>query len=157
MIGGFATINKINTEGSRPRRRLSLLVQHTDRHGEISANSATIKVDHVVAAVDCGVAINSDIVTAQIEGAIGFALSTALRNQVTLNKGMVEQSNFDDYEPTRMRKMPKVEVHIVRSTEPPSGIGEPGVPPLAPAIGNAIFAATGKRLRSLPFNLGATG
>lgn len=128
MIGGFATINKINTEGSRPRRRLSPLVQHTVRHGEISANSATIKVDHVVAAVDCGVAINSDIVTAQIEGAIGFALSTALRNQVTLNKGMVEQSNFDDYEPTRMRKMPKVEVHIVRSTEPPSGIGEPGVP-----------------------------
>jgi isoquinoline 1-oxidoreductase beta subunit len=157
LIGGFATINKINTEGSRPRRRLSLLVQHTYRHGEISANSATIKVDHVVAAVDCGVAINSDIVTAQIEGAIGFALSTAPRNQVTLNKGMVEQSNFDDYEPTRMREMPKVEVHIVRSTEPPSGIGEPGVPPLAPAIGNAIFAATGKRLRSLPFNLGATG
>jgi isoquinoline 1-oxidoreductase beta subunit len=103
------------------------------------------------------VAINSDIVTAQIEGAIGFALSTALRNQVTLNKSMVEQSNFDDFEPTRMREMPKVEVHIVRSTEPPSGIGEPGVPPLAPAIGNAIFAATGKRLRSLPFNLGATG
>ena len=157
MIGRYATINKINTEGSRPWRRLSPLVQHTDRHGEISANSATIKVDHVVAAVDCGVAINSDIVTAQIEGAIGFALSTALRNQVTLNKSMVEQSNFDDYEPTRMRKMPKVEVHIVRSTEPPSGIGEPGVPPLAPAIGNAIFAATGKRLRSLPFNLGATG
>lgn len=102
-------------------------------------------------------AINSDIVTAQIEGAIGFALSTALRNQVTLNKGMVEQRNFDDYEPTRMREMPKVEVHIVRATELPSGIGEPGVPPLAPAIGNAIFAATGKRLRSLPFNLGATG
>jgi isoquinoline 1-oxidoreductase beta subunit len=120
---------------------------------EVSATHTAIKVDRIVAAVDCGVAINPDIVTAQIEGAIGFALSTVLRNQVTLNKGAVEQQNFDDYEPTRMREMPKVEVHIVESTAAPSGIGEPGVPPVAPAIGNAIFAATGKRLRSLPLAL----
>jgi isoquinoline 1-oxidoreductase beta subunit len=120
---------------------------------EVSATYTAIKVDRIVAAVDCGVAINPDIVTAQIEGAIGFALSTVLRNQVTLNKGAVEQQNFDDYEPTRMREMPKVEVHIVESTAAPSGIGEPGVPPVAPAIGNAIFAATGKRLRSLPLAL----
>jgi isoquinoline 1-oxidoreductase subunit beta len=120
---------------------------------EVSAAHSALKVDRIVAAVDCGVAINPDVVTAQIEGAIGFALSSALRNQVTLNKGMVEQRNFDDYEPTRMREMPKVEVYLVESTAAPSGIGEPGVPPIAPAIGNAIFAATGKRLRSLPFDL----
>jgi isoquinoline 1-oxidoreductase subunit beta len=122
---------------------------------EVSAAPAAFKVDRIVAAVDCGVAINPDIVTAQIEGAIGFALSSVFRNQVTLNKGAVEQSNFDDYEPTRMREMPKVEVHIVKSTAAPSGIGEPGVPPIAPPIGNAIFAATGKRLRSLPFDVKA--
>ena len=119
---------------------------------EVLVDHGAITIDRIVAAVDCGVAINPDIVTAQIEGAIGFALSAALRNQVTLNKGVVEQSNFDDYEPTRIREMPKVEVYIMKSTAAPSGIGEPGVPPLAPAIGNAIFAATGKRLRSLPFD-----
>jgi isoquinoline 1-oxidoreductase subunit beta len=124
---------------------------HEER--DLSVARSTLKVDRIVAAVDCGVAINPDVVTAQIEGAIGFALSAALRNQVTLSKGVVEQRNFDDYEPTRMREMPKVEVHIVESTAAPSGIGEPGVPPIAPAIGNAIFAATGKRLRSLPFDL----
>jgi isoquinoline 1-oxidoreductase beta subunit len=124
---------------------------------EVSFTGAVVKVDRIVAAVDCGVAINPDVVAAQIEGAIGFALSAVLRNRVTLNKGLVEQSNFDDYEPTRIREMPKVEVHIVKSTEPPSGIGEPGVPPVAPAIGNAIFAATGKRFRSLPFGLETIG
>jgi isoquinoline 1-oxidoreductase beta subunit len=126
---------------------------HVAMVAEVSTTPETIKVDRIVAAVDCGVAINPDVVTAQIEGAIGFALSAVLRNQVTLKDGMVEQSNFDDYEPTRMREMPEVDVHIVKSTERPSGIGEPGVPPLAPAIGNALFAATGKRLRSLPFRL----
>ena len=115
---------------------------------EISMKAAKLKVERIVAAVDCGVAIDPDVVTAQIEGAIGFALSIALRNQLTFKNGRVEQSNFDDYEPTRMREMPKVEVHIVNSTERPTGIGEPGVPPLAPAIANAIAAATGKRLRS---------
>jgi isoquinoline 1-oxidoreductase beta subunit len=122
---------------------------------EVLVDHTAIRIERIVAAVDCGVAINPDIITAQIEGAIGFALSAALRNQVTLNKGVVEQSNFDNYEPTRIREMPKVEVHIMKSTAAPSGIGEPGVPPVAPAIGNAIFAATGKRLRSLPFDLKA--
>lgn len=124
---------------------------------DVSVSGRSIKVDRIVAAVDCGVAINPDVVAAQVEGAVGFALSAVLRNQVTLNKGMVEQSNFHDYEPTRMREMPKVEVHIVPSNAAPTGIGEPGVPPLAPAIGNAIFAATGKRLRSLPFDVEAMG
>ena len=97
-------------------------------------------------------AVNPDIIEAQIEGAVGFALSSVLRNAITLNKGLVEQTNFDDYDPTRFSEMPKVEVHIVKSLAAPSGIGEPGVPPLAPAIGNAIAAATGKRLFSLPFD-----
>ncbi len=122
---------------------------------EVLASGQSIKVERIVAAVDCGVAVNPDVVRAQIEGAIGFALSMVFRNQVTFNQGKVEQSNFDDYEPTRMREMPDVEVHIVPSSQDPTGIGEPGVPPLAPAIGNAIFAATGKRLRSLPFDLSA--
>ncbi|SEC20177.1 isoquinoline 1-oxidoreductase, beta subunit [Rhizobiales bacterium GAS188] len=121
---------------------------------EVSVAASGLKVDRIVAAVDCGIAVDPDVVKAQVEGAVGFALSAALRNQVTLRKGVVEQSNFDDYEPTRIREMPKVEVHIVPSAEWPSGIGEPGVAPLAPAIGNAIFAATGKRLRSLPLEIG---
>jgi isoquinoline 1-oxidoreductase beta subunit len=124
---------------------------------EVTVQGAAVKVDRVVAAVDCGVAVNPDLVVAQVEGAIGFALSSVLRNQITLKQGVVEQRNFDDYEPTRMREMPKVEVHLVKSEEHPTGIGEPGVPPLAPAIGNAIFAAGGKRLRDLPFGLKSLG
>lgn len=120
---------------------------------DVTVQRGAVKVERVVAAVDCGTAVNPDLVKAQIEGAIGFALSSVLRERVTLEKGVVQQSNFHDYEPTRISEMPRVEVHIVKSTEPPSGIGEPGVPPLAPAVGNAIYAATGKRFRSLPFNL----
>jgi isoquinoline 1-oxidoreductase beta subunit len=91
------------------------------------------------------------MVTAQVEGAIGFALSTVLRNQVTLDEGKVSLRNFDDYEPTRMREMPVVEVHIVANEERPSGMGEPGIPPLAPAIANAVVAAGGRRHYALPF------
>lgn len=120
---------------------------------DVSVQEGKFKVDRIIAAVDCGVAINPDIVTAQVEGAIGFGLSSVLRNAVTLKDGLVEQSNFHDFEPTRMREMPKVEVHIVPSRESPTGIGEPGLPPVAPSIANAIFAATGVRLRSLPLDL----
>jgi isoquinoline 1-oxidoreductase beta subunit len=112
----------------------------------------TIKVDRVVAAADCGVAVNPDVVRAQIEGGVGYGLGAALRNQITLTDGVVDQANFDGYEPLRISDMPKVEVHIVSSQQPPTGIGEPGVPPLAPAVSNAIFAATGKRLYSLPWD-----
>ena len=120
---------------------------------DVEAAPPMVRVERIVAAVDCGVPINPDIITAQLQGAIGFGLSMVLRNQITFNKGVVEQSNFDDYEPTRIREMPQVEVHIVKSNEHPSGMGEPGVPPIAPAIANAIFAATGKRMRSLPLGL----
>jgi len=117
------------------------------------APSGQITVDRVVAAVDCGIAVNPDVIRAQIEGGIGYGLGAALRNQITLTNGIVDQSNFDSYEPLRISDMPKVEVHIVPSSTPPTGIGEPGVPPIAPAVSNAIFAATGKRLRSLPWDL----
>ena len=119
---------------------------------EVTASRTTYRVDRIVCAVDCGVAVNPDIIEAQIEGAVGFALSSVMRNAITLDKGMVDQANFDDYDPTRFSEMPKVEVHIVKSLAAPCGIGEPGVPPLAPAIGNALAAATGRRLYSLPFD-----
>lgn len=120
---------------------------------EVSIKDGALKVDRVVAAVDCGIAVNPDVIRAQVEGSVGFALSVVLRNKITLKDGEVEQANFDTYEPTRMSEMPKVEVHIMPSAEAPTGIGEPGVPGLAPAIGNAVFAATGQRLRSLPLDL----
>ena len=118
----------------------------------IGAN-AGFKVDKIVAAVDCGVAVNPDVIRAQIEGGIGYGLGAALRNKITLSNGLVEQANFDGYQPLRISDMPRVEVHIVPSLEAPSGIGEPGVPPVAPAVTNAIFNATGKRLYSLPWQL----
>ena len=110
-----------------------------------------IRVDRVVSAVDCGIAVNPDNIRSQVEGAIGFALSAALYGNISLKEGHVEQGNFDAYPIIGIDEMPQVEVHIVASTEAPSGIGEPGVPPLAPAVANAIAAATGKRLGRLPF------
>jgi len=112
----------------------------------------SVKVDRIVAAVDCGIPINPDVIKAQVEGGAGYGLGAALRNQISMKDGVVEQTNFDGYEPLRLADMPKVEVYIVPSTEEPSGIGEPGVPPVAPAISNAIFNATGKRLSSLPWD-----
>ena len=117
------------------------------------AKDRTFKVDRVVCAVDCGVAVNPDVIRAQMEGGIGYGLSAALHGAITLKDGRVEQSNFHDYKPLRIHEMPAVEVHIVTSTEKPSGVGEPGVPPIAPAVANAIAAATGKRLRNLPLTL----
>jgi isoquinoline 1-oxidoreductase beta subunit len=108
-------------------------------------------VDRVVCAVDCGIAVNPDMIRAQMEGGIGFALSAAMHSAITFKDGRVEQSNFDDYPLLRISEMPKIEVHIVPSEAAPSGVGEPAVPPLAPAVSNALFAATGKRLRKLPF------
>jgi isoquinoline 1-oxidoreductase beta subunit len=119
------------------------------------AKNGSIKVDRVVAAVDCGVPVNPDVIRAQVESGVGYGLGAALRNQITLTEGVVDQSNFDSYAPLRMSDMPKVEVHIIPSREAPTGIGEPGLPPLAPAVSNAIFAATGKRLNSLPWDFKA--
>jgi isoquinoline 1-oxidoreductase beta subunit len=109
-----------------------------------------IHVDKVVSAVDCGLAVNPDNVKAQIEGGIAFALTATLNAHITIENGRVQQSNFHDYPILNISQMPEVEVHIVPSTDEPSGMGEMGVPPLAPAVANAIYAATGKRVRHLP-------
>lgn len=119
------------------------------------AADGTPKVHRVVAAVDCGMTVNPAIIRRQIEGAIVYGLSAALYGKLTIKDGKVEQGNFHQYPVLRMSEMPKVEVHILPSTEKPGGIGEPGVPPVGPAVVNAIFAATGKRLRSLPIDTAA--
>ena len=120
---------------------------------EISLNgNGAVKVEKVYCAVDCGIAVNPDIVRAQMESGVGYALGAAMRNQITLKEGgEVKESNFPDYEPLRMSDMPEVQTVIVPSREAPTGVGEPGVPPLAPALANAIQAATGNRPTHLPF------
>jgi isoquinoline 1-oxidoreductase beta subunit len=109
------------------------------------------RVERVVCAVDCGIAINPDVVRAQMEGGIGFGLGAALYGEISLDKGHVAQSNFHDYRVLKIDEMPKVEVHIVPSAEAPTGVGEPGVPCVAPAVANALFQLTGKRIYRLPF------
>ena len=113
-------------------------------------DKGSIKLHRVVCAVDCGRIVNPDTIKAQMESGITFGLSAAIYGAITLKNGRVEQGNFDDYPLVRMSAMPKVEVHIIASEEPPGGVGEPGVPPIAPAVANALFAATGVRMRSLP-------
>jgi isoquinoline 1-oxidoreductase subunit beta len=120
---------------------------------EVSVDKEGVKVERVVCAVDCGVAVNPDVVKAQMEGGIGFGLGAILKGAITLDGGRVVQTNFDGYDVLRLDEMPKVEVHIMDSTEAPTGVGEPGVPPIGPAVANAVFAATGKRIRSLPFSI----
>lgn len=124
---------------------------HIAQVAEISLDKDAVKVERVICAVDCGTAINPDVIAAQMEGGIAFGLGAALYGAVTLTDGRVDQSNFHDYRPLRASDMPEVEVHIVPSQAPPSGIGETAVPPIAPAIANAVFAGTGARVRSLPF------
>ncbi|MGP9821472.1 molybdopterin cofactor-binding domain-containing protein [Salinarimonas sp. NSM] len=124
---------------------------------DVVVSGAEIRVPRIVAAVECGVPVNPDVIRAQIEGAVGFALASVLRERVTLADGVVQETNFDAYQPTRFSEMPRVEVHILPSENPPSGIGEPGVPTLAPAIANAVYAATGRRLHSLPLDLAGEG
>ena len=117
---------------------------------EVSLVDGRPHVHRVVAAVHCGIAVNPRLIESQIEGAICYGLSAALFGEITLEEGRVQQSNFNDYPPLRMAEMPAVEVHIVPSTDYPSGIGEPGTPPIAPAVANALFALTGIRARRLP-------
>jgi len=117
---------------------------------EISMENDQPRVHRVVAVLDCGRVVNPNILEQQIQGAVIYGLTNALRAQITIDKGRVVQSNFDDYEPIRMNEAPTVEAYFVPSTEPPSGAGEPPLPPLAPALCSAIFAATKKRVRALP-------
>ena len=115
------------------------------------APDGTVAIPRVVMAVDAGTVVNPDRVTAQMEGACVYAMSAAFFGEITAKEGAIEQSNFDTYPVARMDSAPRaIEVHLVASEAPPGGVGEPGVPPFAPALCNAIFAATGKRIRSLP-------
>ena len=120
---------------------------------EVTVEKNDIKVNRVVCAVDCGIVINPDGVAAQMEGAIVYGLTCALKNEITVAGGKVEQANFNTYPMLRLVESPRVEVYTVASTEAPGGIGEPGVPPIAAAVANAVFAVTGKRLRKLPLRL----
>jgi isoquinoline 1-oxidoreductase beta subunit len=126
-------------------------VTHVAQVAEVSVDdSGNVRVQRVVCAVDCGKVVNPDTVAAQMEGGIVFGLTAALKAEATLKDGRVQQSNFHDYPILQMSEMPVVEVYIIESDESPTGIGEMGVPPIAPAVANAIFAATGKRVRHIP-------
>jgi len=123
---------------------------------EVSVEAGgAVRVHRVVCAVDCGMTVNPSIIEAQMESGVVWGLTAALYDAITLEKGWVQQENFDDYQMLRIDAMPEVEVHIVKSKEPPGGIGETAVPPIAPAVTNAIFAATGKRIRRLPIHRNA--
>jgi isoquinoline 1-oxidoreductase beta subunit len=115
------------------------------------AADGTVRVHRVVCAVDCGPVVNPDTVEAQMQSGIVYGLTAALYGEIGIERGRVTQGNFHDYQMLLMADMPLIEVHIVPSTDPQGGVGEPGTPPIAPAVGNAIFAATGKRIRTLPF------
>jgi isoquinoline 1-oxidoreductase beta subunit len=119
------------------------------------AKDGAVRVRRVVCAVDCGTVVNPDTVEAQIQSAIMFGITAALYGEITLKNGRVEQTNFDNYQVLRLEKAPAVEVHIVQSSEPPGGMGEAGTSAVVPAIANAIFAASGKRLRKMPVDSNA--
>jgi len=126
-------------------------VTHVAQVAEVTVNAdGNVRVDRVVCAVDCGTVVNPDNVAAQMEGGIAFGLTAALKAEATIKNGRTQQSNFHDYPILRMDEMPVVEVYIIPSDQKPTGIGEMGVPPIAPAIANAVHAATGKRIRHIP-------
>ena len=121
---------------------------------EVSVNDrGDIRVHKVTCVVDCGIAVNPDIVKQQMESAIIFGLTAALYGEINVVRGKVKQSNFHDYRMIKMADSPAIDVHIIRSEQAPGGVGEPGTPVIAPAVANAVFAATGKRLRSLPLKI----
>ena len=123
---------------------------------EVTVTQDAIQIDRVVTAVDCGIAVTPDVVRAQMQSCIGYGLSAALYGKITLTDGHVDQTNFHQYRVMRINEMPRnIEIHIVPSGNPPSGVGEPGLPPIAPAVANAVRAATGVRLHKLPFDLAA--
>jgi CO/xanthine dehydrogenase Mo-binding subunit len=121
---------------------------------EISWQNGRLRVHRVVSVLECGPVVNPDAVRAQMEGGVAMGLGVALRERITWAQGRVQQANFDDYEPLRLPEMPVVETHILTSDQPIGGVGEPVLPPTAPAVCNALFAATGERRRELPLSLG---
>ena len=131
----------------------SCVAQVAEVSVEDTPTGPAVRVHRVVCAVDCGIAVNPETIRAQMESGIAFGLGAALHSKLSFKEGRVQQSNFHDYQVLRLNEMPQVEVHIVPSTEKPGGIGETGVPPIAPAVANAVFALTGQRLRELPLQL----
>ena len=119
------------------------------------SSEGEVRVRRVVCAVDCGTVVNPDTVEAQVQSAVIFGIGAALYGEITLKDGRVQQSNFHNHRVLRMNEAPAIEVHIVRNSESPGGMGEPGTSAIVPAIVNAVFAATGKRLRKLPIDAGA--
>jgi isoquinoline 1-oxidoreductase beta subunit len=124
---------------------------------EVEVSGSEVRVTRVVAAVDCGTQINPDIIVAQMQSGIIFGASGALYGEVTLKDGRIQQSNFSDYRVLRINESPLIEVHLVPSSEAPGGMGEPGTSAVMPAIANAVFAATGKRVRKLPISTALAG
>ena len=123
----------------------------------VSKKGKGVKIEKVVSVIDCGMTVNPDNVKAQTEGNIVMGITAAIKNGITFKDGVAEQSNFHQYTVLRIDEMPKVEVHIIDNQEAPGGCGEPGLPPIAPALCNAIFNLTGKRVRTLPFDLDNIG
>jgi isoquinoline 1-oxidoreductase subunit beta len=119
----------------------------------VSVEAGMVKVHKVVCAINCGLVIHPDMVAQQMEGCVAYALTSMFKGEITFEDGRVQQSNFNDYPLLQMNEMPEVEVHIVPSTAAPRGVGEMGVPPLVPAVVNAIYAVTGVRLRSTPIRV----
>jgi CO/xanthine dehydrogenase Mo-binding subunit len=120
---------------------------------EVSVERNRVRVHKVTCAADCGLVIHPGIVEAQLSGSVIAGLTAALYGEITIEKGRVKQSNFHDYPMLRMREVPQIDVYIVPSQEEPGGVGEPAVPPIAPAVTNAVFALTGQRIRTLPIRL----
>jgi isoquinoline 1-oxidoreductase beta subunit len=119
------------------------------------ATDGSVRVHRVVCAMDCGTVINPDTVQAQIQSGVIFGVTAALYGEITLKNGRVEQTNFDTYQILRINEAPEIEVHVIKSAEPPGGMGEAGTSGVVPAIANAVFAATGKRLRKMPIDTDA--
>ena len=145
--GGVKTIPKGHALGLSVHESFHSYVAEV---AEVSVEEGLPKVHRVVAAVDCGIPINPNVIEAQVQGSIGFGLGAILAEKVTMTAGVVDQGNYDTYTPLRMNAMPDVDVHIVASDASPTGIGEPAVPPIGPAVANAGAAATGKVYRDLP-------
>jgi CO/xanthine dehydrogenase Mo-binding subunit len=120
---------------------------------EVSVDGGVVKVHKVVCAINCGLAIHPDMVAQQMEGCVAYALTSLLKGEITFADGRVQQNNFNDYPLLQMSEMPEVEVHIVPSTAAPRGVGEMGVPPLVPAVLNALYTATGVRIRHTPIRV----
>jgi isoquinoline 1-oxidoreductase/isoquinoline 1-oxidoreductase beta subunit len=143
------------TMGAAPGRHLGFAAHgsfFTDvaEVAEVSLENGRIRVHEVLCVVDCGTAVNPDVIRAQMEGAIMFGLTAALDGEIEIEEGAVKQSNFHDYPILRMTEAPKVRVVIIDSQDAPTGVGEPGLPPIAPAVANAVYRATGQRLRAMP-------